>query len=133
MFLYDNQWKFRTFSIRSLWNRLSAKRRPFTKKQSFVIRQNWLSKQKNVPLVACKTSIKSIEAVAQGCSVKSVLKNVSKFTGKHLCQSLVFNKVAGLLKKRLWHRYFAVNFVKFSRISFYKEYLRWLLVQIGYS
>ena len=45
------------------------------------------------------------EAVTQSCSVKkSVLKNIAKFTGKHLCQSLFFNKVAGqrpasLLKK----------------------------------
>ena len=41
------------------------------------------------------------------CSVKKcVLRNSAKFTGKHLCQSLFFNKVAGLrpatlLKKRL--------------------------------
>ena len=27
---------------------------------------------------------------------KGALKNFTKFTGKHLCQSLVFNKVAGL-------------------------------------
>ena len=38
---------------------------------------------------------------------KGVQRNVAKFTGKHLCESL-FNKVAGtrpvtLLKKRLWH------------------------------
>ena len=43
----------------------------------------------------------------QSCSMKKgVLKNFAKFTGKHLCQSLFFNKVAGLrpttlLKKRL--------------------------------
>ena len=31
------------------------------------------------------------------CSVKKgVLRNFAKFTGKHLCQSLFFNKVAGL-------------------------------------
>ena len=31
------------------------------------------------------------------CSVKiGVLGNFAKFTGKHLCQSLFFNKVAGL-------------------------------------
>ena len=39
---------------------------------------------------------------------KGVLRNFAKFTGKHLCQSLFFNKVAGLrpatlIKKRLWH------------------------------
>ena len=37
---------------------------------------------------------------------KCVLRNFAKFTGKHLCQGLFFNKVAGLrpatlLKKRL--------------------------------
>ena len=33
----------------------------------------------------------------QRCSIKKgVLKNFTKFTGKHLCQSLFFNKVAGL-------------------------------------
>ena len=32
------------------------------------------------------------------CSMKKgVLKNFPKFTGKHLCQSLVFNKVASLV------------------------------------
>ena len=37
---------------------------------------------------------------------KGAPKNFAKFTGKHLCQSLLFNKVTGLrpatlLKKRL--------------------------------
>ena len=33
----------------------------------------------------------------QRCTVKkSVLRNFAKFIGKHLCQSLFFNKVAGL-------------------------------------
>ena len=31
---------------------------------------------------------------------KVVLKNFAKFTGKHLCWSLFFNKVAGGAKKR---------------------------------
>ena len=42
-----------------------------------------------------------------------VLKNFAKLTGKHLCQSLLFNNVAGL-----WHRCFPVNFLKFLIISF---------------
>ena len=42
------------------------------------------------------------------------LKKFAKFTGKHLCQSLFFNKVAclrptTLLKKTLWHMCFPVN------------------------
>ena len=33
----------------------------------------------------------------QRCSVKiGVLRNFAKFTGKHLCQGLFYNKVAGL-------------------------------------
>ena len=63
---------------------------------------------------------------------KDVLRNFAKFTRKHLCQSLFFNKVAGmpatLLKKRLLHRCFPVNFAKFLRTPFLKEHLRWLLL-----
>ena len=47
---------------------------------------------------------------------KGVLRNFTKFTGKHPCQSLFFNKF--LLKKRLWHRCFPVNFVKFLGTPF---------------
>ena len=41
----------------------------------------------------------------------------------------LFYKVAGLrpatlLKKRLWHRCFPVNFAKFLRTPFFKEHLR---------
>ena len=59
---------------------------------------------------------------------KCVLENSAKFTELHLCQSLFFNKVAGLrpatlLKKRLWDRCFPVNFVKFLRTPFYIEHL----------
>ena len=47
---------------------------------------------------------------------KGVIKNSTKFTGKNLCLSLFFNKVADLrlatlLKKRL-QRCFSVNFAK---------------------
>ena len=54
---------------------------------------------------------------------KGVLKNFAKLTGKHLCQSFFFNKVAllkpaTLLKKILWHRCFPVNFAKFLRTLF---------------
>ena len=58
----------------------------------------------------------------QRCSLKkSVLGNFAKFAGKHLCQSLFFNKVrpATLLKNRLWHRCFPVNFAKFLRTLFF--------------
>ena len=50
----------------------------------------------------------------QRCSFrKVVLRNFAKFTGKHLCQSFFFNKVAGLLEKKLAQ----VSSVKFCEIS----------------
>ena len=57
------------------------------------------------------------------CSVKKdVFNNFAKFTGKNLCQCLFFNKTARLglrtlLKKRLWHRYFHVNFAKIFPVA----------------
>ena len=71
---------------------------------------------------------------------KGVLRNFVKFTGRHLCQSLYFNKVAAtllatsffnkatLLKKRLWCRSFPMNFAKFLRTPSLTEHLQWLLL-----
>ena len=58
--------------------------------------------------------------------LKGVLKYVAKRTGKHLCQSLFFNKVSGLrpatlLKKRHWHRCFPVSCTKFLRTFFLQK------------
>ena len=69
----------------------------------------------------CLQSLKSSEA--EVFYKKDVLKNFTKVTRKQLCQSLFFNKVAGLraatlLKKRLWHSCFTVTFVKLSRTPF---------------
>ena len=52
---------------------------------------------------------------------KGALKNFTKFARKHLCQSLCFNKVAGLAK-------ILVNFAKFLRKPFFIEHLRLLLL-----
>ena len=65
---------------------------------------------------------------------KGVFRNFEKFTGKHLCQSLLFNKVAGLrtvtlLKKRFWYRCFSVNCSKFLKAPSITEHLRWLLLK----
>ena len=64
-----------------------------------------------------------------------VLKNLSNITGKRLCHSLFPSKAAGLrpatlLKKRLWHRYFLVNFENFLWTPFLTEHLQWLLVAL---
>ena len=66
---------------------------------------------------------------------KGVLRNLAKFTGKHLWQSLQTRKSlrpATLLKKRLWRRCFPVNFAKFRRTPFLIEHLRWLLLTLEF-
>ena len=69
-----------------------------------------------------KVFLKSTEthnfAIISYC--ECILKNFTKFTGKHLCWSLFFDKVAGLrpetlFKKKLQHRCLPVYFVKFLR------------------
>ena len=64
---------------------------------------------------------------------KGVLGNFVKVTGKHLCQSFLFNKVVGLkpatlLKMRIWHSCFPVNFANILRTPFFIEHLWWLLL-----
>ena len=61
---------------------------------------------------------------------KDVVRNFSKFTSKKIWQSLLLNKVAGLLKKRLWHRCFPVNFAKFLRTPFSQNTSRRLLLAL---
>ena len=55
---------------------------------------------------------------------KGVLKHFAKFTGKHLCHSLFFNKVPGLPMSK-WDfskaTCFPVNFVKFLRSQFFNR------------
>ena len=53
---------------------------------------------------------------------KGFLRNFTKLTGKHLCQSLFFNKVAGL-------GCFPVNFVKFLRTPSFIERL-WMTASL---
>ena len=59
---------------------------------------------------------------------KSVLKNFAKFTGKYLCQCLFLNKIADLLKKRLWHRCFPV--AKFLRTPILKNFCEGQVLKI---
>ena len=51
---------------------------------------------------------------------KGVLRNFAKFIGKHLCESLFFNKVACLS--------FPLNCAKLLRTPFLTEHLWWLLL-----
>ena len=52
---------------------------------------------------------------------KGVPENFAKFTGKHLCQSLFFNKVA---EKETLAQVFSCEFCKIFKNTFFTEHLR---------
>ena len=56
---------------------------------------------------------------------KGVLRNFTKFTGKHLCQSFFFNKVTGLRPEQV----FSCEFCEIFKNTFSTEHLRWLLLE----
>ena len=67
-------------------------------------------------------------------SARGVLKNLTKFTGKHLCWSLCSVKLqvfrpATLLKKRLQYRCFPVNIAKLLRTRILKNIFDRLLLK----
>ena len=59
---------------------------------------------------------------------KGVLIDFAKFTGKHLCQSLFFNKVVGLglqlYKKETQAQVFFCDFCEISKNTFSAEHLQ---------
>ena len=76
-----------------------------------------------------------IEAVVQRCSVKKLLVEISQNSQENTCARVSFliklqAWLATLFKKRLWHRCFPVNFVKFLRTTFFIEHLWWLLLRL---
>ena len=66
---------------------------------------------------------------------RGVLSNFTKFTGKHLCQSLFLNKFPGLrpatlLKKETLAQVYSCEFCEISKNTFFIEHLWWLLLHI---
>ena len=61
---------------------------------------------------------------------KGDLRNFTKFTGKHQCQSLFFNKVTGLrpatLKKETLVHVFSCEFFEVLKNTFFTECLLWM-------
>ena len=72
--------------------------------------------------ILCIYVVLTAEAATRGVPLKKgVLRNFTQFTGKHLYQSVASLRPATLLKKRLWHRCFPVNFAKFLRTPFFQN------------
>ena len=131
-FLHKNQGMDKQKYIKAILSEETSCIKP---KKSFKSNRNYQNSSYNEPVKPCNGlevlhNDKVIDrSIQQRCSLrKGVLRNFVKFTGKHLCQSLFLNKVSGLrpatlLKKRLWHRCFPVNFVKFLRTPFSIEHI----------
>ena len=64
----------------------------------------------------------------QSPEVFYVLKNLAKFTERHLCQSLFFNKVAScacnFIKKEILTWVFSCELCKISKSTFFIEHLQ---------
>ena len=74
------------------------------------------------------------EAVVQRCSVKKMFLKISQNSQENTRVAVFFDKVANLrpatlLKNRLRHRWFPVNFAKFLKTSFLIEHLCWLFLK----
>ena len=54
----------------------------------------------------------------------------STFSRKMSISGLKYGDFSNLLKKRLWHRCFPVNFAKFLKTPFLKEHPQWLLQSV---
>ena len=66
---------------------------------------------------------------------KGILKNFTKFTGKHLCQSLFLNKIVGQspvcnpIKKKTMTQVFSCEFCEIFKNTFFKENL-WITASV---
>ena len=87
-----------------------------------------------MPLVYFFTT-KTAEAVSQRCSVKKLFLEILQNSQENTCARVSFRVVGlmpgTLLKKRLWQRFFSVNFAKILRTPFLTEQLRWPLLKGG--
>ena len=65
---------------------------------------------------------------SKSCSTKSCLKKFTKFSGKGFCRSFFLNKSIGLqlaylLQKRVLHKCYPMDFMKFLWNVFFEEHL----------
>ena len=54
---------------------------------------------------------------------KGTLRNFTKFTGKHLCQSLCFNKACNFIKIEFMAMVFSCEFCEISMNTFFTEHV----------
>ena len=72
------------------------------------------------------------ETATRGVLCKKAFLKISLNSQENTCARVSFLiKFLALLKRRLWHRCFPVNLVKFLRTLFLTEPLWWLLLYTG--
>ena len=114
-------------------NSSSIRRVTFLAERLIFSKVTLISGQTSLSTLITRFFDKFFRSSYQRCSMKKgVLKIFTKFRGKHLCQSLFFNKAAGLgpatlLKKRLWHT-FSCEFCEISKNTFFTKHIWWLLL-----
>ena len=89
----------------------------------------WSKKKRSILL--CKT-----KTVAHRCFVKKQFLEISQNSQESTCVRISFLinlqerdlKPTTLLRKRVWHRCYPVNFAKFLRTSFLTEHLCWMII-----
>ena len=80
---------------------------------------------------ACKFIKKETLSQVFFCGFCENSKNT--FFTEHLWTIASDHHRTNLLKKRLWHRCFPVNFAKIRRTRFFTEHIRWLLLDDVWS
>ena len=72
-------------------------------------------------------NVQQLSSLSQILFKMGVYKNLGKFTGKHMCQSLFFNKVAGascnFIEKEILVQVFSSEFCKIFKNIFLTEHL----------
>ena len=68
-----------------------------------------------------------LESVVHRCSSKSCSQKNSQYAQENTCVGVSGLQACNFIKKRLLHRCFPVNILKFLRTPFFAEHLWWLL------
>ena len=87
----------------------------------------------NIELLVSRTFLHIQKQPLDVFCKKKVFLELSQNSQESTCASVSFLIILqALLKKRLWHRCFPVNFAKFLRTPLNAEHLRWLLLHIHF-
>ena len=101
--------------------------------KSFVLANQTVDKNGRILLIEAIVDDVT-EAAPSGVLCKKVFLEISQNSEENACArvSFLIKLQATLLKKKLWHRCFPVNFAKYLRTPILTEHLRWLLLLLDF-